>query len=220
MIRALNLKTPRANRTAALALLGIVIIALAAAIVVPTYLAHEHYDFQNAKMSRQLNAYTTLNQTRPTLLRSVEVLRTKDAKKFYLKGATPALAAAELQDVVKAIIEGNGGRTLSTQAGASKEDNGYRQIASKMQISVNIQNLRRILYALENKEPYLFVDGLIVRSSVFAGFKPAPGVEPDLYVEFDVVGYTPMAPVVSDATSPATTTSRSSTAATVPGGKI
>lgn len=219
MIRALQLKTPRTNQTAALALLAVVVIALIATIAVPVYLVHEHYDFQHAKMSRQLNAYAALNQTRPKLLRSVEVLRAKDTKRFYLKGTTPALAAAELQDIAKSIIEGNGGRTLSTQAIANKEENGYRQIASKLQMSVNIQNLRKVLYALETKEPYLFVDGLIIRSQVSPGSKPAPGLEPDLYVEFDVVGYSPLTP--TPPAPPATVNGPASAdAIPVSGGKI
>ena len=190
-----TLKTPRANRAAALSLLALVVMVIIAAIAVPVYFAHEHYDSSNTKMSRLLGAYTTLNQTRPRLLRSVEVLRTKDAKKFYLKGATPALASAELQDIAKSIIETNGGRILSTQAMANKDDSGYRQIAATMQMSMTIQNLRRVLYAMETKVPYLFVDSLIVRTQVPPGFKPAPGVEPELFVQFDVAGFTPIAAV-------------------------
>ena len=188
-------KTPRANRAAALSLLALVVMVIIAAIAVPVYFAHEHYDSSNTKMSRLLGAYTALNQTRPRLLRSVEVLRTKDAKKFYLKGATPALASAELQDIAKSIIETNGGRILSTQAMANKDDSGYRQIAATMQMSMTIQNLRRVLYAMETKVPYLFVDSLIVRTQVPPGFKPAPGVEPELFVQFDVAGFTPIATV-------------------------
>ena len=196
MTRTRNvLRTPRANRVAALALLALAIMALLALIAVPTYFAHVHYDSANAKTARLLSAYTALNQTRPKLLQSVEHLRGKDAGKFYLKGATPALASAELQDIAKSIIETNGGRILSIQAMANKDDNGYRQIAATMQMSMTIQNLRRVLYAMETKVPYLFVDSLIVRTQVPPGFKPAPGVEPELFVQFDVAGFTPIATV-------------------------
>ena len=186
-------KTPRTNRVAALSLLAVVVIVVIAVIAVPVYFGHEHYDAANTKMSRLLGAYTALNQSRPRLLRAVEVLRTKDAKKFYLKGATPALASAELQDIAKSIIETNGGRILSSQALTNKDDNGYRQIAVTMQMSMTIQNLRRVLYATETKVPYLFVDSLVVRTQVPPGFKPAPGVEPELFVQFDVAGFTPIA---------------------------
>lgn len=192
-------KTPRTNRAAALSLLALVVMVVIAAIAVPVYFAHEHYDAANTKMSRLLGAYTALNQTRPKLLRSVEVFRTRDAKKFYLKGATPALASAELQDIAKSIIETNGGRILSTQAMSNKDDNGYRQIAATMQMSMTIQNLRRVLYAMETKVPYLFVDSLIVRTQVPPGFKPAPGVEPELFVQFDVAGFTPIVAVPASA---------------------
>ena len=195
----LNLRTPRANRLAALVILAFLVVTLIALIAVPTYLAREHYDAANAKSSRLLGAYKSLNQARPMLLQSVELLRAKDAKKFYLKGATPALATAELQDIAKAIIENNGGRLLSTQAIANKEESGYRQVSTKIQMSVNIQNLRRVLYALESKEPYLLIDGLRVQAQVPAGFKPAPGIEPDMFVEFDVAAYSNITPTIAAA---------------------
>ena len=196
----MKLRTPKANRLAALSLLALTVILVIAAVAVPTYWAREHYDSSNALTSRKLNAYTTLNQTRPKLMGLVEVLRAKEAKKFFLKGATPALASAELQDLARTMIEASGGKFLSSQATANKEDSGYRQIGTKIQMSTNIQNLRNVLYALETREPYLFVDGLTVRGNVPPGFKPAPGVEPEMYVEFDLIGYASMTPATDSST--------------------
>ena len=56
---------------------------------------------------------------------------------------------------------------------------------------VNFQeNLQKILYAIETQQPYLIVDGLTIRPlNAFRGFKPAPGVEPEVSVLLDVIAF-------------------------------
>jgi len=49
--------------------------------------------------------------------------------------------------------------------------------------------LRKILNTIESNTPYLFVENLTVRTQVPAGFKPQPGAEPDMFVQFDISGY-------------------------------
>ncbi len=75
------------------------------------------------------------------------------------------------------------------QAPVSKDDGHYRQMSANVQIAANIFALRKILHAIENNVPYLFVDNLTVRTQVAGNFKPAPGAEPEMFVQFDVSGY-------------------------------
>jgi len=50
--------------------------------------------------------------------------------------------------------------------------------------------LQKILLALEGQPPYLSVENMTLRPiNGFRGFKPAPGQEPELNVQLDVVGY-------------------------------
>ena len=35
----------------------------------------------------------------------------------------------------------------------------------------------------------LFVENIMVRSQVPGNFKPGPGAEPEMFVSFDIVGY-------------------------------
>jgi hypothetical protein len=57
-------------------------------------------------------------------------------------------------------------------------------------MTANVQAMRKILYAIENHVPYLFVDNLTIRSQVPANFRPAPGAEPEMFLQFDVSGFT------------------------------
>ena len=191
-------KSPVASRILALALLVLLAVILICAVAIPAWFTYQRYNTNEARMTRQLSSYTALNEMRPKMLRAVEVLKEKDTKKLFLKGTTPALAGADLQDVVKMIVESNSGRVLSSQLLAHRDDNGYRLINAKLQLSTNIQNLRQILYAIESREPFLFVENLNIRAQVPSDFKPQPGFEPEMFVQFDVAGIVTVAQTATE----------------------
>jgi len=195
----LPLRTPAANRAAALGLLVAAVMAVVAMLALPAWWLFDRYDSAALQMAGQLRSYTSLNQLRPNLMKAVETLKAGDTKKFFVKGATAALAGADLQDVAKAVIEANNGRILSSQLLPHKDDNGVRQVNATIQMTANIQNLREILHAMEGGEPYLFLDNLTVRAQVPSGFKPQPGFEPEMFIQFDVSALIPLAPSAATA---------------------
>jgi general secretion pathway protein M len=199
-----RLANPAANRNAAIALLIVALLIGLAAIALPAWWLYDRYDSSATQLARQLRSYTSLNQLRPTLMKTVEALKAKDTKKFFLKGATAALAGADLQEMARTVIESNNGKLLSSQLLPHKDENGYRQVNATIQMTANIQNLRQVLHAIEGREPYLFLDNLTVRAQVPSGFKPQPGFEPEMFVQFDVSGLVPITPVAAPAdTKPA-----------------
>jgi len=59
-----------------------------------------------------------------------------------------------------------------------------------VQFFATTPNLQKILYALETQQPYLVVENLSLRPlNAFRGFRPAPGQEPEVNVQLDVVGF-------------------------------
>jgi general secretion pathway protein M len=200
----------RTRRISAVALLILATLLVIAAVAVPSWFLYQRYQEKEAMMTRQLSSYTALNQLRPKMMQAVEILKAKETKKYFLKGATPGLAGADLQDVVKALIESNNARVFSAQLLPHKDDNGYRLVAVTISMSSTIQNLRQVLYAIESREPYLTIDNISIRSQVPSGFKPAPGGEPDMFIQFDVSG---LAPIVAAESAPAAGKATSATKA-------
>lgn len=188
-----KLRTPSANRNVALGLLALAIAGVIALVAGPAWWLYDRYESRASSLARQYTGYSSLNQMQPALIKSVETLKARDTKKYFLKGTTAALAGAELQDLARGLIEANNGKLLSSQLLPHKDENGYRQVNATITMMANIQNLRQFLYALETRDPYLFVDNLTVRSQVPSNFKPQPGIEPELFVQFDVAGLTPIA---------------------------
>ena len=198
--------SPRDRRIVAVALLLLMIAIVAALIAIPVTMLNRHYDQNLARMNRQWTSQSAFNAMRPQVTRALESLRAKDVRKFFLKGTTSALVSAELQDQVRQVVEANGGRLISASANPHKDDGPYRIATANFQLNINNTNLRRMLYALETREPYLFNDTLVIRSQVPFGYRPPAGTaEPDLFVQMDVSG---IAFVGVDASAGAAGTSR------------
>jgi general secretion pathway protein M len=192
------------RRAGAIALLVLAILLIIAAIAVPAWLLYQRYATASAMLTRQLSSYTALNHLRPTLLQGVETLRGKKTQTFFVKGNTPALMGADLQDVVRNVIEAGGGRLMSSQLLPHKDEGGYRLVTATIMVSANVQNARRILYDIESRTPYLLIENFTVRSQVPPGYKPVAGFEPDMMLTFDVIGMAPSAGVVNTPTPEAT----------------
>lgn len=187
----MNLRSlsPDQSRKLALGILVAVILAVAATIAIPVWLVHRHYDTAIADITDKLDRYRRIATTRPEVVRSLEAVRAKESRKFFLRAGGAALSAAEVQEAFRTLVEANGGRLISMQVPAAKDEGRYRQVTVNAQLTANILALRRILHRIETGTPLLFIDNLRVQSQVPSTFKPGPGAEPEMFVTFDVYGY-------------------------------
>jgi general secretion pathway protein M len=186
---ALSRLSPSQSRRTAIGLLVVVVLAMVALVAIPVWLAHRHYDTALADGYDKLDRYRRIAGTRPEVARQLEAMRTRDTRKFFLRSGSAALSAAEAQETLRNLVESNSGRLVSMQAPASKEEGRYRQVTVQVQLSANIFALRKILNAIENNTPYLFVDNLKITTQVPPNYRPSPGTEPEMFVTFDVLGY-------------------------------
>ena len=180
---------PAHGRRLAVGLLVVAVVAIAAAVAIPVWLLNHHYDTALADSLDKLQRYHRIAGTRPQVARQLEAMRARDTRKFFLRSGGAALSAAEAQETIRSLVEASGGHLITMQAPASKEEGRYRRVTVNVQLTANIFALRKILYAVETHTPYLFVDNLMVRTQVPSTYKPGPGTEPDMFVQFDVSGY-------------------------------
>ena len=180
---------PRQSRRAAVLLLLAAIVAIVGVIALPFWMLHRHYDVALADSSERLERYNRIAATRPEIAKQLEAMRGKETRKFFLRSGAPALSAAEAQEMLRSLVEGGGGRLITMQAPVSKEEGRYRNITVNMQLTANMQAVRKILNAIETSVPYLFIDNLKVTSQVPGNFRPQPGAEPEVFVQLDVTGF-------------------------------
>lgn len=186
--------SPLQSRALAVSLLVLVILAAVAAVAFPTWLLHKRYDSYLEDYTDRLKRYRRVAALRPAIEEAMKAAEARAGRQSYLKGSSPASAAAELQGVVTRIIETNNGRIISSQALPAKAD-GKTTEPAKAAISIlmnaTIRSQLLILHALETNQPYLFVDQLTVRAGQGRVYKPVPGVEPEFQVQLTVSGFAP-----------------------------
>jgi general secretion pathway protein M len=181
---------PARQRALAIALLVTLVVVVLAVVLGPIVLLRRHYDAAIADASDRLRRYERVAAQAPELRATLASVQQRDGRRFFLRNTATNLAGAELQELVKAAIEGNGGRITTSQTTSPREDGRFREIGVNVQFFATTPALQKILYAIESHEPYLIVENVTVRPlNAFRGFRPLPGQEPELNVQLDVGGW-------------------------------
>jgi general secretion pathway protein M len=182
--------SPSRQRTLAVALAIAVVAAAASLVVVPVVMLHQRYDDAIATLDDKLLRYRNVAAQAPAYRKALDTMRTKDARRFFLKNSAVNLAGAELQELVRAAIEASGGRITTSQNLAAKDDGRFKQIGVSFQFFATTPNLQKALAAIETQVPYVVVDNVTLRPlNAFRGFRPAPGQEPELNVQLEASAY-------------------------------
>lgn len=192
MITSMDLKSPRAQRVMAVALLVAAILAAAAVIGIPVYTLHKHYDAALESLQFRFEKFRAVAAQKPETQKGLDIVKGENPARFFLKNSAPNLAGAELQDLVRGAVEKSGARLTSVQVAAPKEESRYRQIVLNVQVIGNVMTLQKTLHALESSLPYVFVDTLRINSTQFRGARTTPGLEPEVTVQMDVSAYAPV----------------------------
>jgi len=180
---------PNRERRLAVGLLAGAVIAVVAFLALATWYPYHRYDRELTDRQEKVDRFRRIAGTRAEVAKQLESMREKDPRKFFLRSGAAALSVAEAQEIVRGIVESSGGRLITMQALPSKEEGRYRQVSAQVQLSANIFALRKILNSVETHVPYLFIESLMVKTTVPGNFRPGPGAEPEMFVTFDVHGY-------------------------------
>jgi hypothetical protein len=188
--------TPAQSRVVAVALAVVVLLVALTLLAGPIVWAHWHYDRVIEDSADRLERLRRVAAQAPEYRKALDAMRAMDGRRFFLQNSAPNLAGAELQELVKAAIEGNGGRINTSQNPQPRDDGPTKQIIVSVQFFATSPALAAILYAIETQSPELNVDNMTVRPlNAFRTFKPSPGQEPEVNVQMDVVGWALPEPV-------------------------
>lgn len=112
-------------------------------------------------------------------------------KRYLLDERTAGVAAARLQDRVKRIISGQGGRVTSIQSLKGEDESGLQRVAINVRMQASINNMSEVFMAIENYRPLLFIEEVkAVRMNQRRGRSRAQQNQAvQLDMSFRVVGY-------------------------------
>jgi general secretion pathway protein M len=181
---------PLASRLLALGLLLALLLAGQALVVGPLVAEWRTNEALVAQSQELLHRYRAIAATRPALKRQMDALQEAELAALYLEGASDALAAAALQEGVRALVAEVAGELHSTQILPATSEHGLRRIALRVQLGLDTAALQTLLHALETGRPLLFLDNLVLRAR--QGRARRTDVEADdpvLEVALDLYGY-------------------------------
>jgi general secretion pathway protein M len=178
------------GRVVALALLVALLGATYLLVLQPIVAAHRHADEQIAHLEQLLEGFHRAGGSRAALQARLDQLQDRAASQTaYMGAASDALAAANLQEFVKQLVESNGGRLLSTVILPAHDDPPFRRIAIKVRIIVSTPQARQIFYALDTADLLLFVDNVHIRGQQSRPRRDEVEADVQLDVRFDLYGY-------------------------------
>jgi hypothetical protein len=176
--------SPAAARALAIGLLLLLLAGIGVSFAAGA-VAIRDADDTAAGLRQELALLARLSMTRDRLEeRRAALVAAAGGATPALQGASPAIAAASLQQLVGSIVAAHAGRVDSTLVLPAIEDPGYTRIGLRASFSARIGALRDILYAFEAGAPPLFIPAFTIRADTAEGNSE----DPDLTVSVDLYG--------------------------------
>lgn len=185
---------PMAHRLLALSLL-VLLLGSAYLLVDQTWMRqYRLYQDHSERLLNRLYHLQRLVATRPELEQAIQSISADPrTASYFLPHAPPTIAAADLQQRIKSLVESSGGSVSSIQALPVTEENGVLKVAVSVSTQGDVAALQRALHTLEAQTPLLFVDNLDIYARAFRPRQPdgrlATNPQIQLSSQFEVIGY-------------------------------
>lgn len=184
-----SLASAGAHGRAAALLLAAAVAVLGLLTIGPLVMLHQHYGEVLASVQNRLELARRVAAARPLIEEKLKAVQGFGGKRFFLESSSASLASAEVQDRVRRAVTEGGGRLASVQVAQPRDEGRFRQVSVTVQFNATVANLQKALATIESSEPLLFVESMTVRSQTPPNFRPAPGFDPEVFVQIDVAGF-------------------------------
>jgi general secretion pathway protein M len=172
------------RRMAALALLAAAFAAVVFGIAMPIVYRINGLARSLDDQQWQLEQYTAV-AVREASVRTLEQRQQAElALGEFLAGDSELAARASLQTVLTGFAQSNGVRIRSARKLPDRERAGFNLIGIGIDLTTDIENLQKLLYAIETTRPYFLVESADI--SPLGGANPAPGEAPLLEVRLHI----------------------------------
>ncbi len=189
--------TEKQRQALAVGLLLLLLMAITLVLVRPVVALYADYDDRIGELTERLSGYQRIVANSEGLKQHLARLKDQLGRqqRGYLQGKTPALAAAEMQEHVKRVVEGNGGRLNSIQIlrgkgdGDADTDNARSPVAIKVQMTGSTETVQKVFHTLEAAQPRLFLDQVYMRGRNVYQFRPGVAARDELDIRFSLSGF-------------------------------
>lgn len=154
----------RQHAALSVAILIVGLLLIYAALIMPGLTKRSNFNEQLEDLQFQYSRFNHLEKQRDQIIDELQQLRQEqtDATGF-LENKPQALAAADLQNYIKNIIESNSGNLISTQVVRHETSETFPDIRIKIHMRADIDALQEVFYDLEANQPTLLIDNLYLQ---------------------------------------------------------
>ncbi len=185
----MNGLSPAISRLLALALLAAAALGAWAGVVEPVKLRFAEHDRTIEQSRDLLSRHMRIALERQQLEAQLTALReTQSTVGRLIEGDSVELAAAGVQNRLKALTEANDAELKSTQILPAEDGETFRKVAVRVTMMADTEAAQAVFHALETATPYLFLDRLDLRGPKWRSRRKNKN-QGILQVRFDVFGY-------------------------------
>jgi general secretion pathway protein M len=165
-VKQLDQLNPQQRR---LALLGggLLLCALVYLLILSPLLdLHASWSEELVRQRQVLAKYDSLIASKPRIEQRNKAMKAAltQAEAQFLTGSNPAMASADLQEILKKLVQDNGISMTSTKVLQPREVGPYLEVPVQVQLACTTGQLLTILYQLEHQKKLLFIPELEVNA--------------------------------------------------------
>ena len=164
--RYLERLNPQQRRLALIGGGALLLVLVYLAVICPLWALHDNW-FQELDHKRQLlTKYQSLVASKARIEQGNKAMKAAlaQAESQFLTGSNPAVASADLQEILKKLTQDNGVSMTSAKVLQPREAGPYLEVPVQVQLACTTGQLLTILYQLEHHKKLLFVPELEVNA--------------------------------------------------------
>src|SRR3989339_511930 len=164
--RALERLSPPHRRLVWLAGGGLLLILFYLAVVNPLLSLEDSWSQELVTRGKLLSKYQSLLKSKNRVIEANKAMKAALARteSQFLSGASPAVASADLQEILKNLAKEQGVQMTSTKVLPPREAGVYLEVPVQVELTATINQLVTLLYHLEHHKKLLFIPDLDINA--------------------------------------------------------
>jgi general secretion pathway protein M len=145
---------------------GFLLLLLYLAVVSPLLSLEESWSQELTRQTQILSRYQNLLGSKDRVIEANKSMKAAlvQMEAQFLSGVSPAVASAELQEILKNLVKDHGVQMTSAKVLQPREAGPYLEVPVQVQLSATISQLVTLLYRLEHEKKLLFIPELNINA--------------------------------------------------------
>jgi hypothetical protein len=148
-------------------------------------------DRETIATSRQLLArYRRIEAELPIIRAQLDELKDNtDGNRYFFASASPALAAAEMQNAVRGLVSSSGTTLRSSKSIQPIVENGFDRVGIDLDVTASTPQIAALLRAIAGAEPVVLVERMLAQVPETGAASAAADAQPAVTVSLRLVSY-------------------------------